>query len=316
MSEAPLAESGVSVVIIAQDEEANIGPCLASVPWADEVVVVDGGSRDRTPEIAASMGARVHRNPWPGFSVQRDLAISLATQDWVLALDADERVPLELAREIQELVQVGGWGRNGYLVYRDTYFLGRHIKHCGWGGRPVVRLFRRDCGRADGRIVHEGIVVTGQVGRLTHHLVHYSHPTLREYIENMNRCTSLEAEEAVALGVRRSWLPPVGALWRAGRRWLATDRSFVSGYAALKDQLKNRVEWMPLQPFAPLLRFVQMYVVQRGFLDGRHGLYLSLLSAVYVFVRQVKLWELRRAGSSHVSGASQIEARERIRAHG
>ncbi len=297
--------SGVSVVVIAQDEESNIGPCLESVGWADEVVVVDGGSRDRTAEIAAALGARVHHNPWPGFSEQRDLAISLATRDWVFALDADERVPPELASEILEVARAGDQSTNGYLVRRDTYFLGRYIRHCGWGGRPVSRLFRRGSGRADGRAVHEDILVEGQVGVLVHHLLHFSHPTLYEYLANQNRCTSLEAEEAMALGVRRSWFPPIGPLTRAARRWIRSDRSYHAAYALLKDELKNRVEWRPVQPFAPLLRFLQMYVLQRGFLDGRHGLHLSLLSAVYVFVKQVKLWELRAAAGRNLDSAKK-----------
>lgn len=311
-----MSRSGVSVVIIAQDEEANIGPCLESAAWADEVIVVDGGSRDRTAEIAASLGARVHHNPWPGFSQQREVSIRLATQEWVLALDADERVPSALAEEIREIVQADGKGKAGYFIDRDNYFLGRHIKHGGWGQRPVLRLFRRGFGRPDGRIVHEGFVVDGPIGQLTHHLLHDSHPTLHEYIENMNRCTSLEAQEAIALGVRRGWLPPIGPLWRTARRWLASDRSYRSAYAILKDELKNRYQWLPLQPFAPLLRFLQMYLLQRGFLDGRHGLYLSLLSAVYVFVKQVKLWELRRAEPGGASSTPLVEAGERIELRG
>jgi glycosyltransferase involved in cell wall biosynthesis len=300
--------TGVSVVVIAQDEEANIGPCLESVGWADEAIVVDGGSRDRTAEIAGSLGARVHHNAWPGFSAQRDLAHSLATQDWVFALDADERVPEELAREVLDVIRGGDGQKAGYLVYRDTWFLGRHIKHCGWGGRPVLRLFRRGRGRADGRLVHEAIVVDGPVGRLSGRLLHYSHRTVAAYLENMNRCTTLEAEEA--LHARTSWLPPIGPLLRAARRWLASDRTASTAYIILKDELKNRYEWVPLQPFAPLLRFLQMFVVQRGFLDGRHGFYLSLLSAGYVFFKQVKLWDLRRVRRTATTAAARAsEAR-------
>ena len=307
------ATPGVSVVIIAQDEQANIVACLESVHWADQVLVVDGGSRDRTAEIAASLGAEVHHNPWPGFSIQRDLAISLATREWVMALDADERVPPPLAEEILQVVRAGGREKSGYLIIRDNYFLGRHIKHGGWGERPVLRLFRRNDGRADGRIVHEGIIVDGPIGRLTQHLVHYSHTSIQDYIQNMNRCTSLEAQEAVQLGLRSNWLPPVGPLLRAGRRWLASDRSYHTAYGLLKDELKNRVEWVPLQPFAPFLSFFQMYAIQRGFLDGRHGLYLSLLSAIYVFVKQVKLWELRHAAPQvSLSGAAQTKLKEEI----
>ena len=301
---------GVSVVVIAQDEEANIRSCLESVRWADEVVVVDGGSRDRTPEIAASMGARVQRNPWPGFSQQWNLAIGLASCHWVFLLAADERVTEELASRVRA-VAMGDGGCDGYYVRRQTSFLDRPMRHCGWGDQRELRLFRRGRGRMDGRLVHERLIVDGRVGELEGRLLHYSHPTVDAYVANLNRCTSLEAEEAVALGARRSWLPPVGALWRAGRRWLTSDRSSRSAYALLKDELKNRVEWVPLQPFAPMLRFLQMYLLQRGILDGRHGLYLSLLSAVYVFVKQVKLWELRRARTYRAGRVrlSEIEAR-------
>ena len=156
----------------------------------------------------------------------------------------------------------------------------------------------------DSRLVHERLVVDGPVGELMGHLLHYSHPTVRDYLSNMNRCTSLEAEEALALGQRGSWLPPTGPLLRAARRWLAGDRSYRSAHAALKDELKNRYAWTPLQPFAPLLRFLQMYGLQRGFRDGRHGLYLSLLSGVYVLVKQIKLWELRRATAQHRAQAA------------
>jgi glycosyltransferase involved in cell wall biosynthesis len=306
---------GVSAVVIAQDEEPNIGPCIESVGWADEVVVVDGGSRDRTPEIAAALGATVHHNPWPGFSRQWDLAISLASRDWIFLLAADERVSDDLAAQV-EAVAGGNGANDGYYVRRQTYFLDRPMRHCGWGDQLELRLFRRGRGGMDGRLVHERLVVDGPVGTLDGRIIHHSHPSVRDYLDNLNVCTSLEAEEAMALGVRRSWFPPIGPLTRAGRRWIGSDRSYRAAYALLKDELKNRVEWRPVQPFAPLLRFLQMYVLQRGFLDGRHGLHLSLLSAVYVFVRQVKLWELRRAGFDQAARRSPLEARERLRIHG
>lgn len=300
--------SNVSVVIIAQDEEENIAGCLRSAAWAGEVIVVDGGSRDRTAEVASAMGARVHRNPWPGFSEQWDLAISLATRDWVFLLAADERISDELAREVTGVAAGERRGYEGYTVPRDTYFIDRAMRYCGWGSQQELRLFRRGHGRMDGRRVHERVIVEGPVGRLNGRLVHHSHPTMEAYLKNMNRCTTLEAEEALAMGLRSSWLPPVGPLLRAGRRWLRSDRSYRAGRGLVKDELKNRHEWLPLQPFAPLLRFLQMYVAQRGFLDGRHGLYLSLLSAGYVFVKQIKLWELRRSRAAVAEPASDAVA--------
>lgn len=290
------ADAAVSVVVIAQDEEAQIAACLESARWADELVVVDGGSRDRTAAIAAACGARVHHHPWPGFSAQWNYAIELATNPWVLLLAADERVTPELAAQIRATLRARP-SHAGYYVRRQTYFLDRAMRGCGWGDELELRLIRRGLGRMDGRLVHERLVVDGSVGRIEGRLLHYSHPTLRDYLENLNRCTSLEAEEALTLGVRNTWLPPLGALVRAGRRWLASDRSYRSLRAALKDEIKNRYRWTLLLPFAPVLRFLQMFVLQRGFLDGRHGLYLSLLSAVYVFVAQAKLWELQRAAA-------------------
>ncbi|MEX1254297.1 MAG: glycosyltransferase family 2 protein [Dehalococcoidia bacterium] len=290
------ATAGISVVIIAQDEEANIAPCLASVRWADEVVVVDGGSRDQTVELASSLGAHVYQNPWPGFSAQWNVAIEHASRDWVFVLAADERVTDELAEQVLA-VAMDDVAFDAYYVLRQTSFLDHAMRGCGWGDQPELRLFRRGRGRMDGRLVHERLIVDGPVGELTGHLLHYSHPTVRDYLENMNRCTSLEAQEALALRQRGSWLPPTGPLLRAGRRWLAGDRSYQSAHAALKDELKNRYAWTPLQPFAPLLRFLQMYLLQRGFRDGRHGLYLSLLSATYVLVKQIKLWELRSSAA-------------------
>ncbi len=214
----------------------------------------------------------------------------------MLLLAADERVTPELAAQIRATLRAGP-PHDGYYVRRQTYFLDRAMRGCGWGDELELRLVRRGRGRMDGRLVHERLVVDGSVGRIEGRLLHYSHPTLRDYLENLNRCTSLEAEEALTLGARNTWLPPLGALVRAGRRWLASDRSYRSLRAALKDEIKNRYRWTLLQPFAPLLRFIQMFVLQRGFLDGRHGLYLSLLSAVYVFVAQAKLWELQRAAA-------------------
>lgn len=307
----PSESRGVTIAIIAQDEEANIADCLESVAWADEVIVVDGGSRDRTPEIAAAMGAQVRHNPWPGFSAQWDLAISLANRDWVMLLAADERVTPALAEEIRNVAASDGH-YDGYRIPRQTYFIDHAMRGCGWHDQLELRLFRRGHGRMDGRLVHEQLIVDGPIGLLKGGLAHYSHPTVRDYIDNLNRCTSLEAEEAVAFDVEESWLPPIGALLRAGRRILVSDRSYGSAHAILKDELKNRVVWLPLQPFAALLRFVQMYVVQRGYLDGRHGLYLSLLSGIYVFVKQVKLWELRRRQRDR---AVDAPVREKVESH-
>ncbi len=274
----------LSVVIITFNEEANIGRTLASVQplVADgkgEIIVVDSGSADRTVEIAKSYGAKVFVEEWKGFAAQKNSAIEKACGEWILSLDADEEVERDLGSLIvhitegpkppprPELLESMGVPirqmreseaqTHGYWMQRRNLFLQRWIRHGGFWPDPKLRLFRRGAGRFEDRAVHEDLRVDGKTGRLlSGALIHHSYPTLSDYIEHMNRYSSLGAEMVVAKGK--------------------------VGFSFVNIVLR------------PLFTFVYNYFFRLGFLDGREGLLLHLCHAVYVSWKYAKAWELSR----------------------
>lgn len=245
----------LSVVTIALNEERNIVECLTSVRWADELIVVDSGSVDNTVELARQFPAKVMQMQWKGYGATKNEALQHATGDWVLWLDADERVTPELAAEIQQHVKEDNGAFAGYSVARRAYFLGKWIRHCGWYPSRVIRLFRKTKGRFSETKVHEQLLLDGATGQLNNDLLHYTDPDLRHYFQKFNLYTSLAAED----------------LHTAGRRF-------------------SLVDLIVRPPFV----FIKMFVIRRGFLDGLHGFILSVASMAYVFVKYAKLWELQK----------------------
>ena len=244
----------VSIVVITLDEEDHLRRCLESVAWADEIVVVDAESRDKTVQVAREFTDRVISRPWAGFATQKNFAVEQTTGDWVLSLDADEEASPELREEIAAAI-ADPQACDGYAIRRRNVFLGQWIRHGGLYPDWQVRLFRRGRGRFAERAVHESVSVTGPVGRLRGHLVHRSYDGVSDFVERANRYSSLAAEQLI----------------RDGRRVRA-------GELVLR----------------PLGRFLSMYLVKRGFLDGRRGLLLASLYAYYVFMRSAKVWEVTR----------------------
>ena len=245
----------LSVVIITLNEQENLGRTLASVAWADDVIVVDSGSTDRTREIAESFRARFFMEPWKGFAAQKNSALEKATGDWVLSLDADEEVEPALAEEIRAVLGADP-SVAGFWIPRKNFFLGRWIRHGGFYPDAKLRLFRRGAGRFEDRLVHEDVKLDGAAGRLQHHLLHHAYPTLDSYIEHMNRYSSLGAQMAVAKRRR--------------------------GFSLIDIVLR------------PKLTFLYNYVVRGGFLDGREGLLLHAYHATYVSWKYAKAWEQSR----------------------
>ena len=254
----------LSVIIIARNEARRIEACLQSARFAEEIVLVDSGSTDDTVAIARKYADRVVETEWRGYGPTRQLALELATGDWVLWLDADESVPPSLRDEILDVVDTGKHA--GYHIARKTLFLGHWIRHCGWYPGYVLRLFRRG---ADPRFtddeVHESLRIRGAIGYLKHPMIHDTDPTLHHYLSKFNSFTSLGARQ----------------LYLSGRRFRLTD-------------LVCR----------PIFTLLKMYVLKRGFLDGLPGFILCGLSACYVFTKYAKLWHLHLRGSADVeSGA-------------
>ena len=163
----------LSVIIITKNEAGNIRACLESVKWADEIIVVDSGSIDATVEICREMGAQVHEHDWPGFGMQKNRALAYATEEWVLSLDADERVTPDLKAQLINAMKDGN--ADGYYLPRLSQFCGRFIRHSGWYPDYVLRLFKRTRGRFSDDMVHERVILEGVAGRLTTPLLHYSY---------------------------------------------------------------------------------------------------------------------------------------------
>lgn len=246
----------LSAVLIAQNEEKTIADALASVSFCDEIVLVDSGSSDRTCEIARTAGARVIVNaPWPGFVAQRDLAVRAARHDWVLALDADERVSPALRAEVQAL-RARGCEAAGYRIPRVAFYLGRSIRGTDWYPDWQVRLFDRTRAAWQGDLVHESVAVRGPVGRLHGELEHFPYADISDHLRKIDSYTTLWARQAHAAG-RSSGL----AFIFAGATWA----------------------------------FFRNYVLKRGFLLGGAGLLVSVLNTHYTFVKLAKLRELALA---------------------
>ena len=192
----------LSAIIITKDEAANIGACLDSVAFCDERIVVDCGSSDGTMMLAKEKGARVAMHGWKGFGEQKNYALSLAQGDWVLSIDADERVTPELAQAIRAAIEDGRV--NGYEIPRQSSFLGRMMRHSGWFPDRVLRLFRRGKARFSDDVVHERVVCEGPVARLKAPLLHYPVVRLEDAIRRMDSYSTLGARQLAASGRRVS----------------------------------------------------------------------------------------------------------------
>jgi glycosyltransferase involved in cell wall biosynthesis len=245
----------LSACIIAYNEADRIEECIRSVAFCDEIVVVDSHSTDATRALAAALGARVVERDFEGYRSQKDFAVRSAQGDWVLCLDADERVSPELRREIEALRAGGFAGHAGWSIPRITDYFGRFLRHGNAYPDRLVRLFDRRRGGWTGREIHENTRVEGRTGRLHGHLLHYSYRSLTDHEQRMQRYAQLMAE----------------ALHASGRRGTLAAVFFHSGW-----------------------RFVRGYVLRLGFLDGWRGLTFALVEASYVRQKYLKLYLLGR----------------------
>ena len=182
----------ISVIIITKDEEQLIEDCLKSVGWADEIIVVDSGSKDRTLEITKKYTDNIFFNEWKGFASQKDFALGLAKNDWVLSIDADERISSKLKEEIEknDFLQY-----DGYFIQRENYFFKKHITTCGWGRDRQLRLFRKSKTKLTNRLVHEGFEVDGTIGNLKNPVIHFTFNSIEKTISKINHYSTLEALE-------------------------------------------------------------------------------------------------------------------------
>ncbi len=221
---------------------------IESLRCADEIVVVDSGSSDRTVELAEKLGARVVESPWPGYAKQKNFAAERAAHDWILSLDADESLSEALEGEIWQLKK-NGPGFDAYKMPRMAQYLGRWIRHSGWYPDLKVRLYDRRKARWEGEFVHESVRVNGRVGELHSNLLHFTCESLSEHLRTMDRYTTLAAAQLLATGEKVTW----------GRLLLE-----------------------------PPWTFFNTYVLKLGFLDGMEGLTIANMAALYNYLKYAK----------------------------
>ena len=250
--------SNVSVVIITKNEADNISAALESARWADDIVVVDSGSTDNTANIAKRFTERVFNHEWLGYGAQKNYAASLATYDWVLSIDADERISEALASEIKMLIDSKP-NANGYRIPRVTRYLGRWIRTTDWYPDYQLRLFNRRFSRWNENLVHESVVVEGSVGRLHNELEHHAYRHMTHHLETIEHYTTLAAKQMRQDGRLATWFD-----------------------IALR----------------PPLAFLRNYFLRGGIRDGTVGLVVSILNSYYVFLKFAKLWATRCADPS------------------
>jgi glycosyltransferase involved in cell wall biosynthesis len=243
--------STISVIVITKNESGNITACLDTVRWADEIVIVDAESKDDTVERARKFTEKIFIKPWMGFAAAKQFALEQCAGEWILWLDADERVLPDLAEEIRSVANIRT-SESAFTVARRAYFLGRWIRHSGWYPGRVARLFQRKKARFNNAAVHEGLDIDGAIGQLRNDIIHYTDPNIYHYFSKYNRYTTLAADE----------------LYLKGKR------------SRISDLL-----------IRPLWQFMRMYFIRRGMLDGIQGLLLALFSSSYVFTKYAKLRE-------------------------
>lgn len=247
----------IAAVIITKDEERNIAACLESVRWADERIVVDAESRDRTVEMARQHGAQVHVRPWRGYGPQKNFGIEQARAEWILIVDADERITPALREEIQSVLKAGPPAEvAGYEIPRRNFFYGRWIRGGGLYPDYQLRLFRKAAGRYDDTMLHENLGLRGRVERLRHPMDHDSMPTIRAHVRKMTRYTTLGAMEKLK------------------------SRATVTAWDLAGHHLGT---------------IVKTYLLRRGYRDGVHGVIVALFAGMHTFVKYAKAWEALNA---------------------
>jgi len=240
----------ISGCVVAMNEEDRIADCILSLAFCDEVIVIDSHSTDRTREVARELGAAVIERDWPGHGAQKEFAAQTARNDWVLSLDADERVSSRLREEIRELQRRGFPGHKGWRMPRLAAYLGRWVRFGSWYPNRQLRLYDRRCGHWAGADPHERVTVAGSIGRLRGRILHYPFRSLAEHLRTIDNYTTIMAR----------------GLARRGRRATVFDITL-----------------------RPTERFLRSYFWRLGFLMGWRGLVLAYLEAHYVRLKYMKL---------------------------
>jgi glycosyltransferase involved in cell wall biosynthesis len=256
----------LTVTVITKNEERNISDCLMSVSFADEIIVIDSGSTDKTVEIARHFTDKVIYNPWPGHIEQKNFAVEKSSNNWILSIDADERVSDELRDGIMNAMKEPKSDIFGYEMSRKVFYLGRWIEHSGWYPDYRVRLFRKDAGYWGGINPHDTVILKGKTRRLSGDLYHYSYDDLAHHVRTMNFYTDISSKEYAKMG-------------RAANLFHLV--------------------------FHPVFSFVKKLFLKQGFRDGIPGFIIAVSTAYYVFLKYAKLWEIKKVKKTTERGRKE-----------
>ena len=246
----------ISAIVITYNESANIRECLASLNWCDEIIVVDSCSTDNTCELAREFTNNITITENIPYGKKRNIGIDKAAFDWIIWLDADERISKELKNEIVDVIYSKENNIEAYLLNRRSFFINKFIKHCGWYPDYTLRLFKKSAGiRFNEALVHEKAVFNGPLGRLKNDILHYTDRNFEHYIDKLNNYTSLSAEELFAKGMKAGFFDII---------------------------------------FRPAFTFFKMYFLKLGVLDGYTGLVLTTLSSIHVMTKYSKLYLMNK----------------------
>lgn len=245
----------LSATIITKNEEQNIERCLKSLSWVDEIVVVDTGSTDLTKEICTKYNCNFIEKKWLGFGRTKKAAVDSTQNDWILSIDSDEEVTEELKNKIIEILKTPDV--NAYKIKRRSFYLDRMINHCGWNRDYPLRLFNKRCGNFNNKEIHEFVELEKgeKINIIEESILHYTYPTIESHIKKVNRYSELQAHEMKLEG---------------------------KSYSVFASVLLG------------LNKFINMYLLRFGFLDGKEGFFLSSISAFGVYLKYIKLWKLNK----------------------
>lgn len=252
----------LSVILITKNESHNILDCLESVHFASEWIVVDSGSTDNTVSLAREFGATVIETDWPGFGPQKNRALAAATGDWILSIDADERITPELAEEIKQVIQ-SPTALDTYEIQRHSWYCGKFIRHGDWSKDYVLRLFKRNHAQFTNDLVHERLIAHGTTGKLKGIMKHYSYTSFSQVLQKIDSYTEYSAKQKYDQGKRAG----VGTALLHG-----------------------------------LWAFIRGYFLRLGFLDGSHGLALAISNAENSYYRYLKIWLLKQTQQEKTTG--------------
>lgn len=259
----------ITVLVIIKNAEATLDACLSSVEWADDIFcVIDPNSTDGSHDIARQHTSRVVEHEFINSAKQRNWAIPQIETEWTLVLDSDEWLDDTLKTRVQEIIKDPS-SLDGYWIKRNTIFFGKMIKHCGWHRDYNLRLFRTRKGLYDSRHVHASLEIDGDVGRIHEFMFHDTYRSFDDYLETMGRYTTWGAEDLIA----------------RGRKFRVTDLVF-----------------------RPPLRFLKMYILHHGIMDGFHGFLLCSMASYSVLMKYAKHWHLERTGQTGATSSVESES--------